>query len=387
MLWSKTTRYFKRITFRNVKYCVPAIVGLGVSSTVFARTVEEPDIQISVKKYYGETLKTNEDLKTTACCAMEEPHPILAAAIQNIPKEILEKFYGCGNPVPLGIEGLTVLDLGSGSGRDCYVASQLVGPSGKVIGIDMTEEQLQVARKHVDEFTKKMNYPKSNLKFVHGYIEHIKDAGVEKNSVDIIISNCVINLSTRKDLVLQECYDVLKEGGEVYFSDVYCDRRLPEEVRKHEVLWGECLAGALYVEDFKRMCRKVGFTDPRFLTCTEIEVKDPKLKEICGNAKFYSITYRLFKLNNLETLCEDYGQVSTYKGTVKGHPHGYALDDHHYFETNKPMLVCGNSASMTGESWLGKHFTIHGNTDVHYGLFDCSPVTVTTGSGGAGGCC
>lgn len=382
-------RLFSRVRLfsQPTKY----VLGLGIigltSSTAFAKTAE-PEIKISVQKYYGETLQTSDDLKTSACCAAEQPHPIIAQAIANVPKEILSKFYGCGNPIPLGIEGLTVLDLGSGSGRDCYVASQLVGPNGHVIGIDMTDQQLDVARKHVKSFTRQMGFSKPNMTFLKGQIEYIKEAGVQDNSVDLVISNCVVNLSPRKDLVLQECYDVLKEGGEMYFSDVYCDRRLSEEARNDEVLWGECLSGALYVEDFKRLCRKVGFTDPRFLTCTEIEVKDPKLRQILGNAKFYSITYRLFKMSNLETLCEDYGQVSTYRGTIPGHAHGYQLDDHHFFETNKPMLVCGNSASMTGESWLGKHFDISGNRDVHYGLFDCSPVTVTTGANaGAGGCC
>jgi len=268
--------------------------------------------------------------------------------------------------------------LGSGSGRDCYVASQLVGETGKVIGIDMTKEQLDTARSHVEDFTHKMGYSKPNIEFVHGYIEEISKAGVAKNSVDLIISNCVINLSPRKDLVLQECYDVLRDGGEMYFSDVYCDRRLPQKVLENKQLWGECLAGALYIEDFRRLCHKIGFTDPRSLEMSTIEVTKPHLKQILGNAKFYSITYRLFKLPNLETLCEDYGQVAIYKGTCPGHPNNYELDDHHNFETNKPMLVCGNTASMVGETWLKSHFEIYGNRDVHYGLFDCSPVPLAS---------
>lgn len=104
-------------------------------------------------------------------------------------------------------------------------------------------------------------------------------------------------------------YNALKKGGEFYFSDVYCDRRLPQHVKDNQVLWGECVSGALYIEDFKRICQKVGFTDPRMIAVDPIEINDPELKDIVGEAKFYSITYRLFKLDALETLCEDYGQV------------------------------------------------------------------------------
>ena len=112
---------------------------------------------------------------------------------------------------------------------------------------------------------------------------------------DLIISNCVVNLSPDKPAVLSEAWRVLADGGEFYFSDVYCDRRLPEDIRAHPVLLGECLGGAMYVEDFRRLCVRTGFTDPRVLEGHEIEVLDPALRELLGEAKFYSITYRLFK--------------------------------------------------------------------------------------------
>jgi hypothetical protein len=141
---------------------------------------------------------------------------------------------------------------------------------------------------------------------------------------------------------LSEAWRVLADGGEFYFSDVYCDRRLPEDIRAHPVLLGECLGGAMYVEDFRRLCVRTGFTDPRVLEGHEIEVLDPALRELLGEAKFYSITYRLFKVpGRLESICEDYGQYVVYKGTIDGHPHAYSLDDHHRIEKNKPFLVCG----------------------------------------------
>jgi len=349
----------------------------------------------SVQEYYGKILQTSKDLKTSACTASGAPPAPIKAIIKTIPDEVVAKFYGCGAPFPLGIDGLRVLDLGSGSGRDCYVAAALVGETGSVIGIDMTDEQLEVARAHVPEFTKTLGYAKPNMEYVKGHIEYLDKAGIKDESIDIIISNCVVNLSPDKTRVLQEAYRVLAPGGEFYFSDVYCSRRLPTEVVNHEVLFGECLSGALYIQDFLRIARAAGFTDPRQLAIAEIEVRDPELKAICGEAQFYSITYRLFKLPGLiETLCEDYGQFAVYKGTIPGSENAYQLDDHHRFEKNKPMLVCGNTGAMVGEngvSWLSKHFTVTGDRSVHYGLFDCSPTgasavpVLACGPGGA--CC
>ncbi|KAK9806764.1 hypothetical protein WJX72_001784 [[Myrmecia] bisecta] len=358
---------------------------------------EDDRIYESVKYYYGKVLSTSKDLKTSACTASGRPHQLVMDIIKRVPAEVVDKFYGCGAPLPLGIRGLRVLDLGSGSGRDCYVCASLVGPSGRVTGIDMTEKQLEVSRRHAAGFCKEVGYPESNMTFVQGHIEYLDKAGIEDESVDLVISNCVVNLSPDKARVLQEAYRVLAPGGEFYFSDVYCDRRLPAKVQKDEVLWGECISGALYVEDFRRLAHAAGFTDPRVLSSAPIEVHDAGMRRVLGNAKFYSITYRLFKLPDLlETLCEDYGQVATYKGTIEGHEHGYALDDHHFLETGKPMLVCGNTAAMLGEgnmSWLAPHFQVVGDRSVHYGLFDCSGSIASAQPSsppavcGAGSCC
>lgn len=352
-----------------------------------------------VQEYYGKVLSTSKDLKTNACTACNKPPQNVLDAIKKVPVEVDEKFYGCGAPLPSGVEGLRVLDLGSGSGRDCYVMSDFVGEKGSVIGIDMTEEQLEVARKHDAAFTEKLGYKQSNMSFVQGHIEYLDKAGITDESIDIVISNCVVNLSPDKQRVLTEAYRVLAPGGEFYFSDVYCDRRLPKEVVEHKVLFGECLSGALYVEDFKRMARNAGFVDPRWLTASPIEVNDAELLEVVGEARFYSITFRLFKLPGLiETLCEDYGQYAVYKGTIPGAFHCYWLDDHHRFEKNKPLLVCGNTGAMVGEqgmSWLSKHFDVVGDRSVHYGIYGNNPgqtcgtmnIGPAAGGGGGGGCC
>eukprot|EP00035_Acanthoeca_spectabilis_P037040 m.43263 g.43263 ORF g.43263 m.43263 type:complete len:384 (+) comp8407_c0_seq1:78-1229(+) len=354
------------------------------------------DTLAEVQNYYGKVLSSSKDLKTNACTTADAPPPLIRAALAKVPQPIKDKYYGCGVSVPAGIEGLDVLDLGSGSGQDCYIAAQLVGPTGSVIGIDMTDEQLDVAKEYAEDFTTKtLGYPENNLGFVKGFIEQIAAAGIEDNSIDLAVSNCVINLSPDKRSVIQGVYSALRDGGELYFSDVYADRRIPEQVRQHEVLWGECLAGALYIEDFQRICHQVGFADVREVKRSPLEVTDPELLDLLGPINFYSITYRCFKLPGLETLCEDYGQVAYYNGTIPGHPHTYELDNHHVFETHRPMLVCGNTASMVGESWMKDHFRVVGNRETHFGLFDCAPpaVAVPSAAASAGsdtpalGCC
>ena len=228
-------------------------------------------VRSSVQTYYGETLQTSDDLKTSACCTPYDLPKRIRGILSNVPDEVKAKYYGCGSPTPQGIDGLRVLDLGSGSGRDCYVAAALVGESGRVTGVDMTDAQLDVAKKHAKSYcVETLGYNSPNMEFKKGTIEDLAAAGVGDESVDLIISNCVVNLSPDKPAVLSEAWRVLSCGGEFYFSDVYCDRRLPEEIRSHPVLLGECLGGAMYVEDFKRLCVATGFADPRFWKGTRL---------------------------------------------------------------------------------------------------------------------
>jgi len=335
-----------------------------------------PSIE-AVREYYT-NLKGSKDLKTNACCSIPAPH--IAAALKRVPIEICEKFYGCGNPIPNGIEGLTVVDLGCGTGRDCYVASQLVGPSGTVIGIDMTDTQLEIAKKHVNSFTKEVGYNRKNMKFIKGFIERLNEY-LSPESVDLIISNCVVNLSPDKHAVLKQCYDALKFGGELHFADVYSDRRLPMSVRNDDVLVGECLGGALYRNDFVKLCKEIGFMCPRVLTSKPIDIMNEELQEKVGNVKFYSITFRLFKLKSLDPYEEDYGQIATYKGTIPCCAHGVILDELHAFETKRPTPVSGNTASIVGNSWLSKHFVVVGDKSTHFGEFGL-PITVLPPSTG-----
>jgi SAM-dependent methyltransferase len=342
-----------------------------------------------VREYYGKVLGNTRDLKTSACCSAEsfpaEQRPIL----DEIHPEILDKFYGCGSPIPPLLDSRVVLDLGCGTGRDVYIASRLVGPGGKVIGVDMTEEQLAVAARHADGQAERFGFERPNVSFRRGYIEDLEDAGVADASVDVVISNCVINLSPDKRAVFSEVFRVLKPGGEVHFSDVFAGRRVPRELSDDPVLYGECLGGALYVEDFRRLLSEVGFNDYRVVASNPIAFNDKHLADKVGMVDFHSMTVRAFKLRSLEDICEDYGQTATYLGTIPHQPHRFILDDHHEFIAGKPMLVCGNTASMLSETRYAPHFRVTGDRSVHYGPFECGPAAAATGEseGTGGGCC
>ena len=327
-----------------------------------------------VKEYYGKQLKSKDDLKTSSCCCATIPTVEIKDTLPLIADEITSRFYGCGSPLPPMLEGMTVLDLGCGTGRDVYIASKLVGESGHVIGVDMTEEQIGVAIKYQDEQRERFGYKTSNVRFIQGYIEDLRSLGIEDRSVDVVISNCVLNLSPAKEQVFEEIYRILKPGGELYFSDVFADRRIPEHLATDPVLCGECLGGALYVEDFRRLMMKVGFTDFRYASICGIELNNKEIEDKLGIVNFTSRTVRAFKIDDLEDICEDYGQVAWYDGSINGHPHFFDLDDHHRFITNKPMLVCGNTASMVSDTRYGKAFRLLGDRSAHYGRFEgCAP--------------
>jgi arsenite methyltransferase len=334
-----------------------------------------------VKEYYGKTLQTSADLKTEACCTPDAMPGYVKRLLSNIHDEVLAKYYGCGLVTPHTLEGMRVLDLGSGSGRDVYALAQLVGPQGEVVGVDMTDEQIAVAKAHVDWHQKKFGFKKSNVKFLHGYIERLGDLGLKANSFDIIISNCVINLSMDKLAVLRGAYDLLKPGGEMYFSDVYADRRLPEAVRADPVLYGECLGGALYWNDFHSLAKQAGFKDPRLVEDRTLGITDEKLAAKVGEARFFSATYRLFKLDDLEPMCEDYGQAVIYKGGVAHSEDVFVLDKHHAIEKGKIFPVCGNTWKMLKDTRFAAHFDFIGNFSRHYGIFAGCGTTIPYDAG------
>ena len=330
-------------------------------------------IHDSLQEYYGKIIHGVNDLKTKACmCAPDAHSKEVRAVMPLIADEIISRFYGCGSPIPPLLEGKTILDLGCGAGRDVYIAAKLAGESGFAIGVDMTEEQLAVARAFEDEQRARFGFEKSNVVFRRGFIEDLAALGIGDETVDVVISNCVINLSPSKETVLREIYRVLKPGGEFFFSDVFADRRIPEAISVDPIIRGECLGGAMYVEDFRRIMQKTGWADFRSMCVRFLSIDDKDIEEKAGFIQFSERTIRAFKIDGLEDICEDYGQAAYYDGGIAGYPHFFDLDDHHRFYTGKPMLVCGNTAAMLEQTRYSKAFRVVGDKSVHYGVFDCS---------------
>jgi len=179
---------------------------------------------------------------------------------------------------------------------------------------------------------------------------------------------------------------VLKPGGEIYFSDVYSDRRIPQALKTEPVLLGECLGGALYWEDFRRIMQDLGCPDVRVVKQTPITLEDPEVESKIGMVNFRSITIRAFKIP-LEDRCEDFGQLAIYMGTIAEHPHAFDLDDHHHFEKGKPLRVCGNTFDMLVSSRYASHFDFLGNKSTHFGLFDCAPPNSSLSLESGAACC
>lgn len=152
-----------------------------------------------------------DDLQTNACCI----------------DDVMTRYYGCGLVTPELLNGCHVLDLGCGAGRDRYAIGQMVGENGFVTGVDMADEQLAVANQHSEYHREKFGYAKANTKFLKGYIEKLDELNIADNSIDVVVSNCVINLSPDKYAVLKEIFRMLKPSGEIYFSDVYAEKRVP----------------------------------------------------------------------------------------------------------------------------------------------------------------
>ena len=227
----------------------------------------------SIQARYGEAARrvANGDAGTACCGPASESSGCCGATSESwdpitanlydegeaagVPIEALLASLGCGNPTALADlhEGETVLDLGSGGGIDVLLSARRVGPTGKAIGLDMTDDMLAVALENRDRAGA------TNVEFLKGHIESIP---LPANSVDVIISNCVINLSGDKRAVLREAFRVLRPGGRFAVSDVIVRGALPEPVRRSMAMWTGCVAGALEEGEFLAMLREVGFVDP-----------------------------------------------------------------------------------------------------------------------------
>ena len=314
-------------------------------------------IREQIREYYGSVLSGSDDLRTNACCcASDAPPKYVLDVLRDIDDEIIAHFYGCGSPIPPALEGATLLDLGCGTGRDVFVAAKLVGPTGHVIGVDMTPSQIKFARAHAPAQLERLDIPEECVEFVEGFIEDMPF--IPDESVDVVISNCVMNLSPFKGQLFREVARVLKPGGELYFSDVFSDRRVPVELRDDPILSGECIAGAMYFEDFRSLLRDCGMETYLVVDEHEMEVGDFAMATKLGCIGFKSCTMRAFKCADLEPTEENYLQQATYLGTMPENARYFDLSAEARLIKGRPVAVSGNMARMLQSSRYARHFDV-----------------------------
>jgi len=211
-------------------------------------------IHETVREHYAERIKSSASCCGPSDCCDTSNRLYPVELLTSLPSDVSSTSYGCGDPITLASlePGQTVLDLGSGAGLDCLLAAQKVGPEGRVIGVDMTPEMIERAQKNAQRVNA------TNVEFRQGYLE---DLPVDSNSVNVIISNCVINLSPDKGKVFNEAFRVLAPGGKLAVSDIVTDGELPEPVKQSLSAWAGCVAGTVEAKDYIAMMEAVGFTN------------------------------------------------------------------------------------------------------------------------------
>ena len=249
------------------------------------------------------------------------------------------------------VEGEFVVDLGSGGGIDCFIAAKKVGPKGRVTGVDMTDPMLEKARRNGEVVARRLGY--ANVEFRKGYLEEIP---LEDASVDLLLSNCVINLSPDKRRVFREMWRVLRDFGRIVISDVVADRPVPARLQKDEEFRGQCLGGALTQDDFLAELEQSGFYGVGLLE--KIFWKEAE------GIKFSSVTVRGYKFEKKEG-CRFIGQWAIYLG-----PYQSVTDEEgHVFPRNEEVEICTDTAAkLSAAPYRGQFVVFDGETQ---GDFNC----------------
>lgn len=344
-----------------------------------------------VKDRYAEGANARQE---ALCCPVDYD----AKYLEVIPDEVIERDYGCGDPSRWVREGETVLDLGSGTGKICFIASQVVGAKGKVIGVDMTDDMLEVARRHQPTVAERIGY--DNVEFRKGRIQdlaldltaleerlrenpvsdansylaaeelaaelRIKKPLVESDSVDIVVSNCVLNLVSKENRrqMFEEIHRVLKRGGRAVISDIVCDEDVPQELQDDAELWSGCISGAFREDEFLQAFEDAGFYGVRIL-----KLDDEPWQTVKG-IEFRSMTIEAYK--GKEGICLERNQAVIYKGPFKK----VLDDDGHAMERGKRYAVCDKFFNIYHSGAYEDMFEfVEPNTEVpleEAELFDCS---------------
>jgi arsenite methyltransferase len=216
---------------------------------------EDPNaIRESVREHYAAQAASASCCGSDACCDTSSSKLYPEQLLTELPQDVTSFSLGCGDPITLAnlVPGQTVLDLGSGGGLDCFLAAKKVGPSGRAIGVDMTPEMIERARKTAERLKIR------NVEFRQGFLEELP---VDANSIDVVISNCVINLAPDKSKVLDEVFRVLKPGAKMAISDIVTEGPLPDDVKRSLSAWAGCIAGALDINEYRAALKEAGFAD------------------------------------------------------------------------------------------------------------------------------
>ncbi len=289
----------------------------------------------TVREFYGDAAeKPQEEL----CCPVQPSAEDLA----HIPSEVVERFYGCGSPVTAAAlaPGESMVDLGSGAGIDCFIAAKKVGAEGRIYGVDMTDQMLSVARECQPQVAEALGY--DAVEFRQGFLEEIP---VDDATVDVVTSNCVINLSPDKPRVFREIWRVLKDHGRLVVADIVSESEVPPKMRADGQLWGECISGALTEEAFLAGVEKAGFYGVSVL-------KKTFWREVEG-CKFYSVTVRGYKFEK-KAGCQFIGQYAIYLGPQKA-----VIDEEgHLFPRGEAVEVCTDTAAKLSHAPYAGSFSI-----------------------------
>ena len=327
-------------------------------------TAVDYDIESAVLSRYQEGAR---EQQPALCC----PTEYAGNYLEIIPDEIVAKDYGCGDPTRYVNSGETVVDLGSGAGKNCYILAQKVGAEGKIIGVDFNDEMLSLARKYQGEMADKLGY--RNTEFIKGKIQDLKlpldklqtwlqhnpvssvdaignyeaecdrlrqqEPLVAENSVDVVISNCVLNLVRPQDKqqLFAEIFRVLKRGGRAVISDIVCDEDPTPKIMNDPDMWSGCIAGAFREDNFLKMFEDAGFYG------VEILKRESTPWQVIDGVEFRSMTVRAYK--GKEGVCLERKQSVVYKGPWKQ----VMDDDGHIFCRGERMAVCDKTYKiMTG---------------------------------------
>ena len=303
------------------------------SNCVLAFDVEKP--RALVRGFYT---KAAEAPQAELCC----PVTYDEAEVGHIPREVIERFYGCGSPIAAAEvkASETVVDLGSGAGIDCFIAAKKVGPTGYVIGIDMTDKMLEVATRCNAQVAANLGF--DVVEFRKGYLEQVP---VEDRTVDAVTSNCVINLSPDKRAVFREMWRMLKDHGRMCVADIVSERPVPPHLKVNPQLWGECTVGALTEQEFLTYAEQAGFYG--------VQVLKKLFYKTIERYHFYSVTVRGYKFEKTAG-CTYIGQTAIYHGPFKA-----ALDEEgHLFPRDVAIEVCTDTAAKLSRPPYQASFTV-----------------------------